>query len=49
MNTSRINFDRPENSEITITKSLLLGGVPLEGDGSFFVRRDNLIPVFLSN
>ena len=44
MNTNRINFDRPKNYEIVITKSWLLGFI--EGDGSFFVRRDNLIPVF---
>ena len=44
MNTNRINFDRPENSKIVITKSWLLGFI--EGDGSFFLRRDNLTPVF---
>lgn len=44
MNTNRVNFDRPENSEIRITQSWLLGLI--EGDGSFFVRRDNLIPTF---
>ena len=44
MNTNRVNFDRPENSKIVITKSWLLGFI--EGDGSFFVRRDTLIPVF---
>lgn len=44
MNTNRVNFDRPENSKIVITKSWLLGFI--EGDGSFFVRRDNLTPVF---
>lgn len=44
MNTNRIHFDRPENSKILITKSWLLGFI--EGDGSFFLRRDNLTPVF---
>lgn len=44
MNNSRINFDRPNNSEIVITKSWLLGFV--EGDGSFFLKRDSLTPVF---
>ena len=44
MNTNRVHFDRPENSEIVITKSWLLGFI--EGDGSFFLRRDNLTPVF---
>jgi hypothetical protein len=44
MNTNRVNFDRPENSKIVITKWWLLGFV--EGDGSFFMRRDTLIPVF---
>ena len=44
MNTNRILFDRPENSKIVITKSWLLGFI--EGDGSFFLRRDNLTPVF---
>jgi len=44
MNTSRINFDRPNDSEIVITKSWLLGFV--EGDGSFFLKRDSLTPVF---
>jgi len=44
MNTNRFNFDRPENSPIEITKSWLLGFI--EGDGSFFVRRDNLTPHF---
>lgn len=44
MNTNRLNFDRPNNSEIVITKSWLLGFV--EGDGSFFLKRDNLTPVF---
>lgn len=44
MNTNRIHFDRPVNSEIVITKSWLLGFI--EGDGSFFLRRDNLVPTF---
>ena len=44
MNTNRILFDRPENSKIVITKSWLLGFI--EGDGSFFLRRDNLTPIF---
>lgn len=44
MNTNRIHFDRPENSKIVITKNWLLGFI--EGDGSFFLRRDNLTPVF---
>lgn len=44
MNSNRIYFDRPENSKIVITKSWLLGFI--EGDGSFFLRRDNLTPVF---
>lgn len=44
MNTSRIYFDRPENSPIIITKSWLLGFI--EGDGSFFLRRDTLTPTF---
>jgi hypothetical protein len=44
MNTNRINFDRPKNSPIIITKNWLLGFI--EGDGSFFIRRDNLTPIF---
>jgi len=44
MNTNRVNFDRPENCKIIITKSWLLGFI--EGDGSFFVKRDILTPVF---
>lgn len=44
MNTNRVNFYRLDNSKIVITKYWLLGF--LEGDGSFFVRRDNLMPVF---
>lgn len=44
MNTNRIHFDRPENSEIIITKNWLLGFI--EGDASFFLRRDNLTPTF---
>ena len=45
MNTNRVNFDWPENSKIVITKSWLLGFI--EGDGSFFVRRDTLIPMLV--
>ena len=44
MNTNRIDFYRPEKSKIVITPSWLLGFV--EGDGTFFVRRDTLTPVF---
>jgi hypothetical protein len=44
MNTNRVNFDRPENCKVIIMKSWLLGFI--EGDGSFFVRRDTLTPVF---
>uniref|UniRef100_UPI001FA78B4A hypothetical protein n=1 Tax=Ciborinia camelliae TaxID=647257 RepID=UPI001FA78B4A len=44
MNTNRIHFERPIKSEINITKSWLLGFI--EGDGSFFLRRDNIIPTF---
>lgn len=44
MNTNRVSFDRPENSQIVITKSWLVGFI--EGDGSFFLRRDTLTPVF---
>jgi LAGLIDADG endonuclease len=44
MNTNRIFFERPENSKIVITKNWLLGFI--EGDASFFLRRDNLTPVF---
>jgi len=44
MNTNRIHFERPINSEINITKSWLLGFI--EGDGSFFLRRDNIVPTF---
>jgi hypothetical protein len=44
MNTNRINFERPMGSEINITKSWLLGFI--EGDGSFFLRRDNIVPTF---
>lgn len=44
MNTNRIHFDRPEDSKIVITKYWLLGFI--EGDGSFFLRRDNITPVF---
>jgi len=42
MNIKRINFDRP--TEIVINKNLLLGFI--EGDGSFFLKRDNIIPIF---
>ncbi len=51
MNTNRVNFDRPENYKIVITKWWLLGFV--EGDGSFFflflfffMRRDTFTPIF---
>jgi hypothetical protein len=44
MNTNRVNFYRPENCKVIITKSWLLGFI--EGDGSFFVRRDTFTPVF---
>jgi hypothetical protein len=44
MNTNRINYDRPKNSPIFITKNWLLGFI--EGDGSFFIRRDTLTPIF---
>jgi hypothetical protein len=44
MNTNRVNFDRPQNSPNIITKNWLLGFI--EGDGSFFIRRDNLTPIF---
>jgi hypothetical protein len=44
MNTNRVSFDRPENSQIVITKNWLVGFI--EGDGSFFLRRDNLTPFF---
>ena len=44
MNTNRINFERPMSSAINISKSWLLGFI--EGDGSFFLRRDNIIPTF---
>ena len=44
MNTNRIDFRRPLNSPIIITKNWLLGFI--EGDGSFFIRRDNLTPIF---
>ena len=44
MNTNRVNFNMPENYKIIITKNWLLGFI--EGDGSFFVKRDTLIPVF---
>lgn len=42
MNINRINFDR--STEIVINKYWLLGFI--EGDGSFFLKRDNLIPTF---
>lgn len=44
MNTNRVHFDRPDNSKIVITNNWLLGFT--EGDGSFFLRRDNLTPIF---
>lgn len=44
MNTNRTNYDRPLNSPIIITKNWLLGFI--EGDGSFFIRRDTLTPIF---
>lgn len=44
MNTNRVQFDRPKNSDIVITKSWLLGFI--EGDGSLFLRRDTLTPTF---
>ena len=44
MNTNRINYDRPLNSPIIITKNWWLGFI--EGDGSFFIRRDTLTPIF---
>lgn len=44
MNTNRVQFDRPKNSDIVITKSWLIGFI--EGDGSFFLRRDTLTPTF---
>lgn len=44
MNTNRLYYQRAENDKILITKSWLLGFI--EGDGSFFLRRDNLIPTF---
>jgi len=44
MNNNRIHFERPEKSKIVITKNWLLGFI--EGDASFFLRRDNLTPVF---
>lgn len=44
MNTNRIDFERPANSDIIISKDWLLGFI--EGDGSFFLRRDNIIPTF---
>ncbi len=42
MNTNRIDFDRSDNFPIIITKYWLL--VFIEGDGSFFIRRDTLTP-----
>uniref|UniRef100_UPI0023EFA8B8 homing endonuclease n=1 Tax=Leptographium wingfieldii TaxID=155675 RepID=UPI0023EFA8B8 len=44
MNTNRVDFDRPKNSPVLITRSWLLGFI--EGDGSFFIRRDTLTPTF---
>ena len=44
MNTNRIHNERPVYSKIVITKSWLLGFI--EGDGSFFLRRDNIVPTF---
>ena len=42
MNTNRVDFDRSDNFPIIITKYWLLGFI--EGDGSFFIRRDTLTP-----
>jgi hypothetical protein len=42
MNKNRVNFLRP--TDIEINKYWLLGFI--EGDGSFFVRRDPLVPTF---
>jgi hypothetical protein len=44
MNTNRVFFDRPTFSKMEITKSWLLGFI--EGEGSFFLRRDTLTPIF---
>lgn len=42
MNNKRVNFD--VSTDIVINKYWLLGFI--EGDGSFFIRRDNLVPTF---
>lgn len=44
MNTKRTNITLPKEHKITITKSWLLGFI--EGDGSFFISRTDIEPVF---
>ena len=44
MNTKRINTTMPIDHKIVITKSWLLGY--LEGDGSFYISRTDIEPVF---